>query len=62
MTHHQHRSILASEDEEKRTELLELLTRAYWMEIETDLSYIANSTNPDGIRSQEVVPKRDVVF
>ncbi len=55
MTHHQHRSIFASENEEKRTELVELLTRAYWMEIETVMSYIASSTNPDGIRAQEVV-------
>ena len=31
-----------------------LLERAYWMEIETVMSYVANSTNPDGVRAQEV--------
>ncbi len=47
--------ILADEKREKREEIIELLTRAYWMEIETVMSYIANSVNPDGIRAQEVV-------
>jgi bacterioferritin len=32
-----------------------LLSRAYWMEIETVTNYIANSINPDGVRAQEVV-------
>jgi len=32
-----------------------MLTKAYWMEIETVMSYIANSTNPDGLRAQEVI-------
>jgi bacterioferritin len=31
-----------------------MLQRAYWMEIETVMSYIANSTNPDGVRAQEI--------
>ena len=35
-------------DEAKRKEIIELLTRAYWMEIETVMSYIANSVNLDG--------------
>jgi bacterioferritin len=47
--------ILADEHTEKREELIELLTRAYWMELETVMSYIANSTNPDGVRAQEIV-------
>ena len=47
--------ILAEEHTEKRDEVLELLTRAYWMELETVMSYIANSTNPDGVRAQEIV-------
>jgi bacterioferritin len=47
--------ILAEENREKREEIVELLTRAYWMEIETVMSYIANSVNPDGVRAQEVV-------
>jgi bacterioferritin len=29
--------------------------QAYWMEIETVMSYIANSVNPDGVRAQEIV-------
>jgi bacterioferritin len=55
MTHHRHGSILSSENDAKRSELIELLTRAYWMEIEAVMSYIASSTNPDGVRAQEIV-------
>ena len=47
--------ILAEENREKRDQILELLTKAYWMEIETVMSYIANSVNPDGVRAQEIV-------
>ncbi len=32
-----------------------MLQKAYWMEIETVMSYIANSVNPDGVRAQEIV-------
>jgi bacterioferritin len=46
--------INAPENAEKRTEILELLERAYWMEIESVMSYIANSVNPDGVRAQEI--------
>jgi bacterioferritin len=46
--------ILAAENTEKRNEILELLERAYWMEIETVMSYVANSVNPDGVRAQEI--------
>src|ERR687895_433265 len=46
--------ILSDENTEKREEILELLTRAYWMEIETVMSYMANSVNPDGVRAQEI--------
>jgi bacterioferritin len=46
--------ILATAQDEKRAEVLELLERAYWMEIETVMSYIAGSVNPDGIRAREV--------
>jgi bacterioferritin len=46
--------ILAPENAEKRGEILELLEHAYWMEIETVMSYIANSINPDGVRAQEI--------
>jgi bacterioferritin len=47
-------SILADEHRKKREELVGLLEQAYWMEIETVMSYIASSTNPDGVRAQEV--------
>jgi len=39
---------------EAREHLVELLTKAYWMEIETVMSYIAASVNLDGIRAQEI--------
>jgi len=48
------RGILSSELASKREEIIELLKRAYWMEIETVMSYIANSVNPDGVRAQEI--------
>jgi bacterioferritin len=47
--------ILAGENQEKRDEIVELLTKAYWMEIETVMSYVAGSVNPDGLRAQEIV-------
>ncbi|HWT23994.1 MAG TPA: ferritin-like domain-containing protein [Solirubrobacteraceae bacterium] len=47
--------ILSDEKAEQRTELIELLKKAYWMEIETVISYITNSVNPDGVRAQEIV-------
>jgi bacterioferritin len=48
------RGILAEENKEQREEIIELLTKSYWMEIETVMSYIANSVNPDGVRAQEI--------
>ena len=47
--------ILSEEATDKRAEIVELLERAYWMEIETVMSYVASSTNPDGVRAQEIV-------
>jgi bacterioferritin len=47
--------ILSDEMKDEREQLIELLTRAYWMEIETVVSYIANSINPDGVRAQEII-------
>ena len=49
------RGILAPENSVRREELIEMLEKAYWMEIETVMSYIANSVNPDGVRAQEIV-------
>jgi len=39
---------------EERRHLVELLAEAYWMEIETVMSYLAASVNLDGVRAQEV--------
>ena len=41
-------------DEKKRTEIIAMLTKAYWMEIETVMSYLAASVNLDGVRAQEI--------
>jgi bacterioferritin len=49
------RGILAPDHDEHRERIITLLTRAYWMEVETVMSYIAGSINPDGIRAQQVV-------
>ncbi len=46
--------IMAAENAAKRDEIVEMLKTAYWMEIETVMSYIANSVNPDGVRAQEI--------
>jgi bacterioferritin len=47
--------ILSDEKASQREELIGLLKKAYWMEIETVMSYLANSINPDGVRAQEIV-------
>ena len=46
--------IMAAENDEKREQVIELLRKSYWMEIETVMSYIANSINPDGVRAMEI--------
>ena len=46
--------ILAEENAAKREAIVELLTRAYWMEIETVMSHLANAAHPDGIRAEEI--------
>jgi bacterioferritin len=38
----------------KREEIIELLKTAYFMELETVMSYVTNSINPDGVRAQEI--------
>ena len=47
--------ILSDDMRAERDELIGMLTKAYWMEIETVMSYIANSINPDGVRAQEII-------
>ena len=46
--------IMAEENADKRRQIVGLLETAYWMEIETVMSYIAGSVNPDGVRAQEI--------
>jgi bacterioferritin len=47
--------ILAEDRNADRERIIGMLTKAYWMEIETVMSYITNSTNPDGIRARQIV-------
>ncbi len=47
--------ILAEGAREARERIVEMLTKAYWMEVETVMSYLANSVNPDGVRAQEII-------
>src|ERR671933_278708 len=46
--------ILSDDKRAEREELIALLEKAYWMELETVMSYLANSINPDGVRAQEI--------
>ena len=46
--------IMAEENASERERIIEMLQRAYWMEIETVMSYISCSINPDGVRAQEI--------
>jgi bacterioferritin len=39
---------------ETRDRVIELLTKAYWMEIETVMSYLSAAVNLDGVRAQEI--------
>jgi bacterioferritin len=47
--------ILSDDMQAERDELIAMLTKAYWMELETVMSYITNSINPDGVRAQEII-------
>jgi bacterioferritin len=47
--------ILSDEQKQDRDQVVAMLTKAYWMEIETVMSYMANSINPDGVRAQEII-------
>ena len=46
--------ILSDDKAEQREEIIALLTKAYWMELETVINYVTNSVNVDGIRAQEI--------
>ena len=46
--------IFSEEMAQKRDEIIGLLKSAYFAELETVMNYVTNSTNPDGVRAQEV--------
>jgi bacterioferritin len=46
--------ILHPDNAGQRERIVELLKQAYWMEMETVMSYTANSINPDGMRADPV--------
>lgn len=51
--------ILADQNAAKREEIVGLLTQAYWMEMETVMSYLANAQHLDGIRAEEIAEALD---
>jgi bacterioferritin len=40
--------------EQYRQQIIDMLTTAYWMELETVTNYIANSVDLDGVRAEEI--------
>ena len=58
-TRHASAGILADQNAAKREEIVGLLTRAYWMEMETVMSYLAQSAYLDGIRAEEIAEALD---
>jgi len=40
--------------EKYRKQIIEMLIKAYWMELETVTNYMANSVNLDGVRAEEI--------
>jgi bacterioferritin len=55
MTTKSSHGILSDSMRDERESIVAMLTTAYWMEIETVMSYLANSVNPDGVRAQEII-------
>ena len=41
-------------NDKTRDQIREAVTAAYWMEMETIMNYVANSTNLDGVRAEEI--------
>ena len=48
------KGIFSGDAADTREKIVALLSKAYWMEIETVMSYISASTNLDGVRAQEI--------
>jgi bacterioferritin len=53
------KGIFDGSNSEARAGIVELLEKAYWMEIETVMSYLAASVNLDGVRAQEIKESLD---
>lgn len=53
-THHAAAGILSDANAEKREEIVELLTRSYWMELETVINYLSLSQHLDGVRAEKI--------
>ena len=47
-------SILDDSRRQERERVVGLLTRAYFMEIETVMNYVSSSINPDGVRARQI--------
>src|SRR5215213_9446763 len=54
-TRNSSQGILSDDRSAEREEIISLLTKAYWMELETVINYVSNSVNPDGVRAQEII-------
>jgi bacterioferritin len=46
--------IHAPENEAQRETIVQFLTKAYWMELETVINYLTNAVNLDGVRAMEI--------
>src|SRR4051812_35879018 len=55
LTRNSSQGILSDDRAEARERIIALLTKAYWMEMETVMNYVTNSVNPDGVRAQEII-------
>jgi bacterioferritin len=55
MTRSSSQGILSDDRAEVREQIIALLKKAYWMEMETVINYVTNSVNPDGVRAQEII-------
>ena len=59
ITRNSSQGILSDDRAEQREQIVAMLKKAYWMEMETVMSYVANSINPDGVRAQEIIESLD---
>ena len=54
-TRNSSQGILSDDRREAREQIIAMLKKAYWMEMETVMNYVTNSVNPDGVRAQEII-------